>query len=71
MIILIMKMFFKQSGEDPHTLHAEIIIIIAYFSANMSSSKNYIFLYINTTMSYNNKCNVASSVASWVLGRPE
>ena len=42
-----------------------------YFSANMTSSKNYIFLYINTTMSYN-KYNVASFVASgtsWM--RPE
>ena len=38
-----------------------MILIITYFSANMSVSKSYIFLLVNTTMSYN-KCNVASSV---------
>ena len=38
-----------------------MILIITYFSANMSVSKNYIFLLVNTTLSYN-KCNVASSV---------
>lgn len=38
-----------------------MILIITYFSANMSFSKNYIFLLVNTNMSYN-KCNAASSV---------
>ena len=40
------------------------------FSANRSSSKNYIFLYVNTTTSYD-KCNEALFVASGAWRRPE
>ena len=36
----------------------------------MNSSKNYIFIYANTSMSHN-KCNVTSSVALQAWSRPE